>query len=201
MRPRLSSRPSPRALIAALAATAALALAGCSAANSSNSSDSSFVQGTGEISTVAAAHRGAPIDLSGTDLDGKQISLADYKGKVVVLNVWGSWCGPCRAEASDFESVYKANKDKGVQFLGIDTRDLQKPAAQSFVSDHGLTYPSLFDPDGELLLKFPAGSLNPQAIPSTLIIDRQGRIAVRALKALASDDLSRILAPVLAEKS
>jgi peroxiredoxin len=202
MRPRPTRRTPVRTLIAALAATSALTLAGC--ATSSTSSDSSktnLVQGTGEIATVPAADRKAPVKLSGSDLDGKTISLSDYKGKVVVLNVWGSWCSPCRAEAGDFESVYQADQAKGVAFLGIDTRDLQKPAAQSFVTDHGLTFPSLFDPDGELLLTFPPGTLNPQAIPTTLIFDRQGRVAVRALKPLSSDDLTKILAPVLAEKS
>ncbi|MEZ0091527.1 TlpA family protein disulfide reductase [Streptacidiphilus sp. EB129] len=202
MRPRLTRRTPARTLIAALAAASALALAGCSTAStSSDSSHTNIVQGTGEVTTVAAADRKAPVSLSGTDLDGKTISLADYKGKVVVLNVWGSWCSPCRAEAGDLESVYKATQAQGVQFLGIDTRDLQLPAAQSFVSDHGLTYPSLYDPDGELLLKFPPGTLNPQAIPTTLVFDRQGRIAVRALEPLSSDDLNKILAPVLAEKS
>jgi peroxiredoxin len=202
MRPRQTRRP---AALVALAAAATLLLSACSGAASSNSSDSgsqtSFVKGTGEINTVAAAHRGAAIKLSGKDLDGKALDLSAYRGKVVVINVWGSWCAPCRAEATDFESVYKANAAKGVQFLGIDTRDLQTTAAQAFVTAHGLTYPSLYDPDGELLLDFPNGTLNPQAIPSTLILDRQGRVAVRALTPLLGSQLQKILDPVLAEKS
>lgn len=202
MRPRQTRRP---AALVALAAAATLLLSACSGSAGSNSSDSggqtSFVKGTGEITTLAAAHRGAAISLSGQDLDGKTLNLADYRGKVVVVNVWGSWCSPCRAEADDFESVYKSEAAKGVQFLGIDTRDLQTTAAKAFVSDHGLTYPSLYDPDGELLLKFPNGTLNPQAIPSTLILDRQGRVAVRALTPLLADQLKKILDPVVAEKS
>jgi thiol-disulfide isomerase/thioredoxin len=200
---RPASRLRPRILVTALAAASALALAGCSSTGSSSndSSNTSFVKGTGEVTTVAAAHRGAPIDLSGKDLDGKQLNLASFRGKVVVINVWGSWCAPCRAEAPDFEKVYQADQAKGVQFLGIDTRDLQVPAAQAFVSEKGITYPSLYDPDGSLLLKFPEGSLDPQAIPSTLILDRQGRIAVRALEPLLGSQLTQILAPVLAEKS
>ena len=206
-RPETGRRPAvrltPRALVAVLAAASALALAGCSSSGSSSNggSETSFVKGDGEVNTVAAAHRGAAIDLSGKDLNGQSVSLASYRGKVVVINVWGSWCGPCRAEAADFESVYKAEQGKGVQFLGIDTRDLQVPEAQAFVSSHGLTYPSLYDPDGSLLLKFPAGSLDPEAIPSTLILDRQGRIAVRALEPLEGSQLTQLIAPVLAEKS
>jgi peroxiredoxin len=85
--------------------------------------------------------------------------------------------------------------------VGINTRDTQIDQAQQFVRAHGLTYPSFYDEDGSLLLQFPKGSLNPQAIPSTLILDRQGRIAVRALQALTSDQLNKILDPVIAEKS
>ena len=200
---RVGLRSKPRALVAVLAAASALALAGCSSSGSSSNSGSetSFVKGTGEVTTVAAAHRGAPISLSGKDLNGQTLSLAAYRGKVVVINVWGSWCSPCRLEASGFEAAFKAEQSKGVQFVGIDTRDLQVPEAQAFVSSHDLTYPSLYDPDGSLLLKFPAGSLDPQAIPSTLILDRQGRIAVRALEPLEESQLEQLLAPVLAEKS
>jgi peroxiredoxin len=181
-----------------------LALTACSgntSAESGGGSDSGFVAGTGESVTVPAAHRGAAIDLSGKDLDGNSINLTAYRGKVVVLNVWGSWCGPCRAEAGDFESVFKADQAKGVQFVGINTRDTQIDQAQQFVKSHELTYPSFYDEDGSLLLQFPKGSLNPQAIPSTLILDREGRIAVRALQPLTSDQLNKILDPVIAEKS
>lgn len=203
MSKRAGLRPSPRTLVAALAAASALALAGCSStgSSSSDSSNTSFVKGDGEVTTVAAGHRGAAISLSGKDLNGQSLGLSSFRGKVVVINVWGSWCAPCRAEAPQFESVYKAEQGKGVAFLGIDTRDLQIPEAQAFVTQQGLTYPNLYDPDGSLLLHFPAGSLDPQAIPSTLILDRQGRIAVRALEPLEGSQLTQLLAPVLAEKS
>jgi peroxiredoxin len=202
MRSRPLRRSSARTLIAALAAASALALAGCSTSSgSSDSAGTNFVKGTGETSTVAVKDRGAPISISGKDLDGSQLSLADYRGKIVVLNVWGSWCSPCRAEADGLETVYTADKDKGVQFVGIDTRDLQTAQPKAFVADHNITYPSLYDPAGDLLLKFPAGTLNPQTIPTTIILDRQGRVAARALLPLSSGQLTQMLAPVLAEKS
>lgn len=202
MRSRPLRRSSARTLIAALAAASALALAGCSTSSGSNdSSNTNFVKGTGETSTVAVKDRGAPISISGKDLDGNQLSLSDYRGKIVVLNVWGSWCSPCRAEADGLETVYTADKDKGVQFVGIDTRDLQTAQPKAFVADHDITYPSLYDPAGDLLLKFPAGTLNPQTIPTTIILDRQGRVAARALLPLSSSQLTQMLAPVLAEKS
>ena len=207
MRPRLTSRTTTRpvaarTLIAAVGVTSVLLVSGCStSSSSSNDGDTSYVQGSGAVTTLSAAHRGAPLNLTGKDLNGQQLGVASYRGKVVVINVWGSWCAPCNAEAPDFESVYKADAAKGVQFLGIDTRDTQVPAAQQFVTDHQVTYPSLYDPDGELLLKFPKGSLNPESIPSTIILDREGRVAVSAQGGLTKSQLTQILAPVLAEKS
>ncbi len=189
---------------AALAATAALTLglAGCGSlqGSSSGSSDTKFVQGTGQITTVPVKDRVAAPAVSGKTVDGGQLSLASLKGKVVVLNVWGSWCDPCRAEAPNLAAVAKSTAAKGVQFVGINTRDYDTAQAKSFERSFDITYPSFFDPDGTLLLKFPRGSLPPQSIPTTLILDRQGRIAVRALKALTEDELTHALNPIIAEK-
>jgi len=201
--PRPVLRTAVRA--AALAGAAVLTLAGCSTGTSSSTSGSGdntqFVQGTGGITTVPAAKRQAAPALTGKDLDGGKLNLARYKGEVVVLNVWGSWCAPCRAEADGLEAVAKQYQGKGVQFVGINTRDTSTANALAFVRTHKITYPSFYDPSGDLVGEFPAGSLNPQAIPSTLILDRQGRIAVRALTGLTQSQLQSIIAPVLAEKS
>jgi len=199
-----SAHRSARTLATVFAAAAALALTGCSASGGhtgSSNDNANYVAGTGLTTTVPVKDRKAAVDLSGTDLDGKALNLAGFKGKVVVLNVWGSWCPPCRAEAADFESVFKATQAKGVQFVGLDTRDPQVTQAKLFVSSHKLTYPSFYDASGELLLKFPSGTLNPEAIPTTIVLDRQGRIAVRALTPLTAEQLTGILKPVLAETS
>lgn len=126
-----------------------------------------------------------------------QVDVADYKGKVVVLNVWGSWCPPCRAEAKNFEKVYQDVKDQGVQFVGINTRDTSTGPARAFEKDYGVTYPSLYDPAGRLMLRFEKGTLNLQAVPSTLIIDREGKVAARTLQALSEEKLRKMLAPYL----
>jgi thiol-disulfide isomerase/thioredoxin len=179
----------------------ALVLAACSASTSGSSTGSSnFVGGNGEITTVKAASRVAAPALSGTTVAGGKDSLAAYKGKVVVINIWGSWCAPCRAEAPNLAAVATAEASKGVQFLGINTRDLDVSNAQRFDEKFKITYPSLFDPYGKLILKFPAGSLNPQSLPATLVIDRQGRLAARALKALTEDELRQLIDPIAAEK-
>ncbi|WP_329313915.1 TlpA family protein disulfide reductase [Streptomyces sp. NBC_01262] len=187
---------------AAGAVAFALALTGCTAGSESSSSGSNtnFVSGTGEISTVKAGHRTAAPELSGETVDGGKLSVADYKGKIVVLNIWGSWCSPCRAEAKNLVTVADDTKAKGVQFVGINTRDLQTAQAKAFEKKYAVSYPSLYDPTGKLILRFPKGSLNPQAIPTTIVLDRQGRIAVRALKALTEDELRKILDPLIAEK-
>jgi thiol-disulfide isomerase/thioredoxin len=198
------ARRTPRHVsLAAGVAVLALTAVGCSSTGSGTSSGSStrFVQGTGDISRAAQGHRPQVPDISGGTVDGKTLNLADYRGKVVVVNVWGSWCAPCRAEAPGLEKVYQSTKSEGVEFIGINTRDLAKDNALAFERNFGITYPSLFDPQGKLLLKFPNGTLTLQSIPSTIVVDRKGGIAVRAAAGLTEEKLQAMLAPVIAEKS
>ncbi|MFE7615188.1 TlpA family protein disulfide reductase [Streptomyces sp. NPDC057496] len=191
-------------LLAAPAAVVALALTLTACGGDDNKTggggNTNFVTGSGGISTVAKGDRVAAPKLDGETLDGEQLDVADYKGKVVVLNMWGSWCGPCRLEAQYFSRVAKETKDKGVQFVGINTRDAQKGPAISFEENYGVPYPSLFDPTGKLMLRFPKGTLRPQAIPSTVVLDRDGKIAARSLTAIDSDKLHEMIDPLIAEK-
>ena len=118
--------------------------------------------------------------VSGPLLGSNQtISTQDYRGKVVVINVWGSWCPPCRKEAPDLQSASVETKDVA-QFVGITSKDYDPAPAEAFVRSFEITYPSIYDPTGKVLLAF-AGDLPPSAIPSTMIIDREGRLAVRVL--------------------
>ncbi|WP_328720086.1 TlpA family protein disulfide reductase [Streptomyces sp. NBC_00247] len=180
----------------------ALTLSACGGDDikSGGGGDTNFVTGGGGISTVAPKDRRAAPELAGTTLEGEKLDVAAYKGKVVVLNVWGSWCGPCRAEAKHFAAVSKETAGQGVQFVGINTRDTQKDAALNFEADADITYPSLYDPVGKLILRFPKGTLNPQTIPSTVVIDREGRIAARTLQALDAEQLHKMIDPLIAEK-
>jgi thiol-disulfide isomerase/thioredoxin len=187
---------------AALAGAAALALtiAACSSSSDSGADNTNFMRGTGKITVVKAADRKPAPDISGKTLTGTKDSLAAYKGKVVVINIWGSWCAPCRAEAPNLAQVARADQAKGVQFLGINTRDLSASNARRFDTRFDIPYPSFFDPYGSLILRFPKGSLNPQSLPATLVVDRQGRLAVRALKPLSVEDLNTVIDPLVAEK-
>ncbi|AZQ72281.1 MULTISPECIES: TlpA family protein disulfide reductase [Streptomyces] len=192
--------PVPAAVVAI---TAALTLSACGSGGSSGGGgQTQFVQGTGGVDVVKdrASRQSAP-DLSGKTLDGKDLDVAkDHKGKIVVLNVWGSWCSPCRAEAKYLVQAANAYKDKGVEFVGLDTRDPDPAPALAFEKEFKVPYPSLYDSAGKLLLRFPKGSLNPQSIPSTVFIDRDGKIAARAIKALGEDELRDTLDPLVAEK-
>ncbi|NEY36605.1 redoxin domain-containing protein [Streptomyces sp. PRKS01-65] len=198
---RATARVRRRAALGAGAAVAALLVSACgSGGTSGGGGDTHFITGSDGIATVDKGERADAPDLSGETVDGKQLDVDDYKGKVVVLNVWGSWCPPCRAEAKNFQKVYEDVKDQGVQFVGINTRDTSTGPARAFEKEYGVTYPSLYDPTGKLMLRFEKGTLNPQAIPSTLVIDRDGKIAARTLQALSEEKLRSMLEPVLAEK-
>jgi peroxiredoxin len=188
-------------LFTATAAAAALTLTACSSGGKTGGTgDTNFVTGNDGIDTAAKGKRSAAPVLSGKTIDGKQLSTADYKGKILVVNVWGSWCTPCRAEAKNLQAVYADLKDQGVQFVGINTRDTNTTSAINFEKEFGVTFPSLYDPTGKQMLRFEKGTLNPQLIPSTLVIDRDGKIAARALMALSEDNLLGMIKPVLAEK-
>lgn len=156
-----------------------------------------YVSGSGAATLVPAASRVAAPALRGPLLDGGTWSLADQRGKVVVLNVWASWCAPCRAEAPALEQVARETAPAGVSFVGINTRD-DPQAAAAFLRNFGVTYPSLRDPDGTLVLAF-NGTVPPSAIPSTLVVDRQGRIAAVVVGAVTYSKLRELVDGVAAE--
>jgi peroxiredoxin len=185
---------------AAVLTAALLVLSGCSGPRGTDAvvADQSYVSGPGTVTTISPDQRGRQLDLPGTLLGGGAFNVADHRGKVVVLNVWGSWCPPCRAEAPGLQRVWTAVRGKGVQFVGIDTRDT-KAAARAFERRFGLTYPSVSDEDGELLLAF-RETLPPNAIPSTIVLDRQGRVAARIVGATTEEKLRQLIDDVLAEK-
>ena len=172
-----------------LAATV-LALTACGGAEATDSG-AGFVGGDGSIVLIDPSDRVPAPELTGKTLNGDTYSLADDLGDVVVMNVWASWCAPCRAEAPELEEVWTDVQKDGVQFIGLNTRDSEL-AAQRFVETMGLTFPSVQDTDGRLQLLF-ADSLPPQAIPSTLVIDREGRVAARLLGKVSAATLRGVI--------
>lgn len=176
---------SPRAVIRIAAALVAmLILASCARTGADEQTRSAGQVGYPDVprnlTRVPPDQRKELPSVSGPALGSNQtISTQDYRGKVVVINVWGSWCPPCRKEAPDLQAASVETKDVA-QFVGITSKDYDPAPAEAFVRSFKITYPSIYDPTGKVLLAF-AGDLPPSAIPSTMIIDQQGRLAVRVL--------------------
>ena len=185
------------AFLGAVLAVAALTACSSSAADTGTGTDSGFVAGDGSLVVLPPAQRAPAPDLVGTTLDGAEFRLSDHLGEVVVMNVWASWCAPCRAEAPTLAAVAEELAPLGVQFVGLDTRD-SDASARAFVERFGIPYPNVIDRDGRLQLLF-ADTLPPQAIPSTLVIDTEGRVAARALGRVSESSLRGIVEPLLAE--
>lgn len=186
----------------ALALALTLALAGCSTSSADegtrSGSQTGYVGGK-QVTIVKPSQRKPAPTVSGTKLGTAQtISSASYSGKVLVINVWASWCSPCRGEAKDLEQASKKTAGKA-QFLGINNRDDSPANGAAFVRAHGITYPSIYDPSGTQLVKF-TGTLPPSAIPSTMVIDKLGRIAVRILGPIDENTLVQAIDDVAAGK-
>ncbi len=159
--------------------------------------ESRYIAGANQLRTIPIEDRGGAPELQGTLLDGGSFDLAEQRGKVVVLNVWGSWCPPCRAEAPTLEQAWRDFAPQGVQFVGINTRD-GDASALAFERRFDITYPSVVDSSGVKLLAF-SGAVSPAAIPSTLVLDRDGRVAAVYSGEVTVATLRDMIAPVLAE--
>ncbi|GAB3677739.1 TlpA disulfide reductase family protein [Saccharopolyspora tripterygii] len=143
--------------------------------------------------------RGHIGDLSGPGVLDPQrpVAVSDFPGQVVVLNVWGSWCGPCRGEADELERVYAQTKDSGVAFLGINVRD-DRSAAQDFVRNFAVTFPSIFDSAGRSLLAL--AGFPRSVVPATVVLDRRHRVAAIFLTAVLEKDLLPVVQRVASEE-
>jgi len=184
---------------ALLAVAAAAALAGCSASEVDQTSPGREYEFTGATpagTVVDPAARAPAPRFAGELLDGTRFDSAELAGNIAVINFWGSWCAPCRLETPELQEVHAALADRGVQFLGVDVKD-QRQLAVAFVQDIGATYPSLFDPSGEVALAFRGFPAN--VVPSTIVLDRRGRVAAVYTGAIRGADLRTALALLLEE--
>lgn len=187
-------------LIAVSLAALALLAAGCTGKNAVNQSAG------GQFRFVSANQLGktwAPTDrkqvggftaplLSGTG----SLTLSHDAGHVTVVNFWASWCAPCQVETPQLDSVYRAYKDKGVDFVGVDFKDL-RAKAQSFVTNNDITFPIVFDQQGKVAMQM--GKLPALGLPFTVLIDKQQRVAAVYTEALTPKDLEPVLDKLLAE--
>ena len=133
---------------------------------------------------MAVDAREGAISLDGEDLAGDPLAVQDFRGKPVVLVVWGSWCAPCRDEAPDVVGAAEELGDD-VQFVGINIRDASTAQAQAFTRKFDVDFPSFYSPSGEALLAFP-GVLGLRTIPAFAVLDSEGRVAASIIGKLPS---------------
>ena len=186
-----------RALLAlAAAALAAGCTTGSDQVDVNNGGEFRFVAATPSGEVIPAGERAAAPDFAGTLLDGGDFASDELSGDVAVLNFWGSWCAPCRVETPEFQEVYADVRDEGVQFLGINVKDTDQ-LARAFEERFGIEFPSLSDPRGEVALAFRDYPAN--AIPSTIVLDRESRVAAVYTGEVSQEDLRRVIDLVLEE--
>jgi thiol-disulfide isomerase/thioredoxin len=176
-------------------ATVAILLLVATLAACTGKEDGCDTSSTGWVECPVDKRPAAP-QLSGELLEGGRYDLSQDRGQVVVVNFWGSWCAPCRAEIDDLEAVHQATKERGVRFLGINVRD-DRDKAKAFHLGK-VTYPSVLDPSSKLALDF---DIPPNTIPATIVLDREGRIAVVIRDSVTEAEFEPIVARVAAEKS
>jgi thiol-disulfide isomerase/thioredoxin len=155
------------------------------------------VDGNTSAVLYPAGHRPVAPGFTGTTLTGSTLSFSSYRGHVVVLNFWGSWCVPCREEASTLAAVADRYRTAGVSFLGVDVRDTTA-SAQAFVNQFHVGYPSVGDASSVITADF--SDVVPIAgTPTTLVIDRTGHIAGAVFGTVTYSELTTILAKVTAK--
>ena len=190
--------------IAAATALVMLALTGCASndnlASQFRSGDNkNYIAGDGTVAEYGAASRGKPIAWRGVTENGAVLGSKNLSGVVTVMNFWYAGCAPCRAEAKDLEALYQQFLPSKVQFVGVNVRDTASTAL-AFDRTFGMTYPSVIDNNtGSVVLAFTT-AVSPQAVPTTIVIDKQGRVAARILGRLEKGTLKAMIQKVVAEK-
>jgi peroxiredoxin len=185
-----------------LALAAVLALSACTAESGATTSGEDvvgqgYVSGDGSVRTWEAGDRGEPVVLTGTDYEGEAVDTSAWEGDVVVLNTWYAACAPCRAEAPDLVALADERAEDGVRVLGINTTD-EPGAALAFQRTFEVPYPSIDDRSGEVVAEL-SGTVPLQAVPSTVVLDREGRVAARVIGLVERSTLGALVEDVLAE--
>lgn len=187
-------------LRSAVLLAAAAPLAACGTANdplSDGVSNQNYIAGDGSVEVYDTADRGDPVQLTGTFYDGAALDSAEWAGQVTVLNFWYAACAPCRIEAPHLAKLAGEFEDSGVAFYGVNVRD-QEATAAAFERTYEIPYPSAPDTDGSILLAL-TQYVNPQAVPTTLVLDAQGRVAARILGVVEEGTLRALIEDRLGE--
>ena len=179
------------ATVCAGAALAVVLLTGWATGGNSGMTD---VAGSTSAVLYSTGHRPLAPDFTATTLTGSRLSFSSYRGQVVVINFWGSWCGPCREEAPTLAVTAQQYRSAGVSFLGVDVRDTTA-SALAFAHNYGITYPSISDASSVITQDF-TSAVPIAGTPTTLVIDRTGHIAGAVFGTATYQELTDILAKV-----
>jgi peroxiredoxin len=150
-------------------------------------------QETGELGFKPTSVNYAAPKLSLSDVNGQPVSLADYRGRVLLVNNWATWCPPCKAEMPDLETYYQTHKNDDFTLIGISAGDTQKQVAD-FIKAYGITFPIWLDPQESALVAFQ--TLN---LPSSFVIDASGTVRLAWTGAISLENLERYVTPLLNE--
>ncbi len=173
--------------------------AGTDAVDQSAGGQFRFVGATPNGTTIPAASRKTAGDVSGELLSSGNFDLAAQQGKIVVLNFWASYCGPCRTESPNFDTLYRSMKRDGVEFVGLDVKEVSRDAPNSFIRDFKITYPSVWDPKAKTALQLGKLPVSTAGLPWTAIVDRQQRVAAVYVGEVLPADVKPALTSLLAE--
>ena len=196
----MSSRSAQ--FLAATAAAVALALSACSSDDGleqrAANDGSNYVAGDGSVEEFAHDNRGEPVSFEATLFDGEEVTPETLRDEVTVINFWYAACAPCRVEAPDLQEIYEEYEPEGVQFFGVNTRDTQ-PTAEAFERNFGITYPSIEDRGGDVMMAM-TNYVPPSAVPTTLVLDREGRVSARILGIVEPGTLRSLIDTVKEEE-
>ncbi|GAA4655457.1 TlpA disulfide reductase family protein [Arthrobacter cryoconiti] len=199
----MTSSMSRRSLLAISGAFATVALAACTSkdplAQQAKAGDNkNYIAGDGSVTEYAPADRSKPVEFSAKLFDGSEINASTFPGHVTILNFWYAACSPCRLEAPDLQALNTEFGTQGVKFYGVNVRD-EKATAEAFERSFSLTYPSVMDKDGGVLLAM-TKYVPPAAVPTTLVMDKQGRVSARILGTADKSTLKALITSVLGEQ-
>lgn len=156
-----------------------------------------FVGATPRGKVIPLAERKQAGTVTGELLDGSPFALADDRGKVVVINFWATWCAPCQVETPNFDRLYRELKATGVEFVGIDTKDIGHSQANAFVQDNNISYRMVWDQKAKTALQL--GKVPSASLPFTVVLDKQQRVAAVYLGQVQPADLRPVLISLAAE--
>jgi thiol-disulfide isomerase/thioredoxin len=173
--------------------------AGTDAVDQSAGGQYRFIGATPNGKTIPAASRKTAGNVSGELLSGGNFDLAAQQGKIVVRNFCASYCGPRRTESPNFDTIYRSMKGDGVEFVGLDVKEVGRDAPNAFVHDFKITYPSVWDPKAKTALQLGKLPVSTAGLPWTAIVDRQQRVAAVYVGEVLPADVKPALTSLLAE--